>query len=215
MSRRNLWITLASSVFLVVTLTYVVIDGRISKASDLNKVAVSALSQSRILREKTVEIGADEEAWLDWMTPATLTPTDLADVVKSIADSLGLRMVKVSPNAAPISQEDALVAINLEPSVFPDYFSVVTASVQVRGDIPRLMELLENLKNVSANGPLRGVVEIKFTFNGSNSTLSVGLVGVRFNGGSPATVTPTTVENLSGTTLPSNSQLPVETSVAP
>lgn len=201
MSRRNLWITYVASVILVGALTFIVINGRISRASDLNGVAESVLSQSRILREKTQGIGEDEEARLNSLTPVTLTPTDLVNVVKSISDPLDLRMIEVSSQVAPISREDALVAINLEPSILPDFFSVVTASVQTRGDIPRLMELLENLKDVSTNGPLRGLVEIKFTFNGSDSTLSLGLVGIRFNGGSTTPKTSTTVGNLSSTTV--------------
>jgi hypothetical protein len=209
MSRRNLWILLVASISLVGALTFVVSDRRISRASDLNEVAASVFSQSRILRENTRGIGADQASQLDLLAPATLTSTDLANVVKSIAGALDLRMMEITSQVAPISRDDALVAINLEPSIFPDFFTVVTASVKVTGDIPRLMELLKNLKAASAKGPLRGFVELKFNLNGGDSMLSLGLVGIRFNGGSRTPTTSTTDGVLSSTTLPS------DTTVAP
>lgn len=215
MSRRSFWMTFGASIILSVALSFVAINGRLSRANDLNGIAASVLGQSRNIRENISQIGADESALLDALTPATLTPADLVDVVQSIASPLELRMTDITLQAAPISREDALLAIKLDPSTFPEYFSVVTASVQLTGDVPRLMQLLENLKGAFANGPLRGLVQVKVAFDDINSTLSVGLVGVSFNGASTTPATSIPVGAPTSTTLLADAILPVDTTVVP
>jgi hypothetical protein len=215
MSRRGLWTTIGVSAFFVVALAFFAITDRNSTAGDLNADAASVLSQARTLRANTSELEADQAALLESLTPAALTESDLVGVVKSVASPLGLRVEEVTSQVTPIGQEDALKALNIDPATLSDFFSVVTASVKVTGDVPRLMTLLENLKNASANGPLMGFVGIKFMFDDSNTTLTVGLVGVRFNGVSAASPTPTTIAVPTQTTLPIDAMLPVDTTVAP
>jgi hypothetical protein len=215
MSRRDLWITIGVSSLLVVVLAFVGINGRNSTAKELNANAAKIFSEARTLRANTSELAADQTALLESLTPAGLTESDLVGVVKSVASPLGLRVEEVTSQVTPITQEDALLALNIEPTTLSDFFSVITASVKITGDVPRLMTLIENLKNASANGPLMGFVGIQFLFDDNNTTLTVGLVGVRFNGVTPAVTVPNPVVLPTETTLPTDASLPVDTTVAP
>lgn len=216
MSRRGLWTTIGVSAFFVLALAFFAINNRNSTASDLNASAESVYGQARTLRANTSELAADQTALLESLTPSSLTESDLVGVVKSVASPLGLRVEEVTTQVTPISQEDALKALNIDPATLSDFFSVVTCSVQVTGDVPRLLTLIESLKNASANGPLMGFVGIKFVFDDSNTTLTVGLVGVRFNGVTSAPAAPTTTIVVpSETTLPIDAMLPADSTVAP
>ena len=191
MSRRNLGITIGVSSLLIIAIAFVAINGRNSTAQDLRADAAQIFSEARTIRANTPELPADQTALLDSLTPTTLTESDLVGVAKSVAGALGLRVEEVTFQVAPFAPEDALLALNIEPTRLSDFFSVITASVKVTGDVPRLITFTENLKNASANGPLFGIVGFEFSFDDSNTTLTVGLAGVRFNGVSPAvTVTP-------------------------
>ena len=191
MSRRNLGITIGVSSLLVIAIAFIAINGRNSTAQDLRADAAKIFSEARTIRANTPELAADQTALLDSLTPTTLTESDLVGVANSVAGALGLRVEEVTFQVAPFAPEDALLALNIEPTTLSDFFSVITASVKVTGDVPRLITFTENLKNASANGPLFGIVGFEFSFDDSNTTLTVGLAGVRFNGFSPAvTVTP-------------------------
>jgi hypothetical protein len=189
MSRRHLGITVGVSL-LVVALAFVTINGRNSTAQDLRADAARILSEARTLRANTPEAAAAQTALLESRTPTTLTESDLVGVVKSVASPLGLQVEDVTFQVTSITPEDALMALNIKPTTLSDFFSVITASVKVTGDVPRLMTFTENLKSASANGPLLGIVGFKFLFDDSYTTLTVGLAGVRFNGVSPTVTVP-------------------------
>jgi hypothetical protein len=78
-------------------------------------------------------------------------------------------------------------------------------------DMPRLIRFIDLVRNSRVSGPLVGISNIDFTFNGNETVATLHLVGMRFipESGSTETTVP------SETTIPGETLIPVETTIAP
>ena len=72
-------------------------------------------------------------------------------------------------------------ALNIDPTSLSELFTVVTAVVEVTGDVPRLIQLIDKTRDARITGPLIGIASAKFDFAGNQTVATLELVGIRFN----------------------------------
>ncbi len=90
-------------------------------------------------------------------------------------------VVEAKAPTETMTVEEALNALNIDPDSVTELFTVVTAVVEVTGDVPRLIQLIDKTRDARITGPLIGIASIKFDFAGNQTVATLELVGLRFN----------------------------------
>ena len=182
MSRRNIYI-IFGAVF--VSLVFVGVFGLITNRRDhvdrLRETADQVFLEAAAIRAKSANIDLSGDPNLSLLAPSTLTSADLVTAIRREAEILTLGVVESKATAETISRENALNALNIDPTTLSELFTVVTAVVEVTGDVPRLIQLIDKTRDARITGPLIGVASIKFDFAGNQTVATLELVGIRFN----------------------------------
>ena len=182
MSRRNTYI-IFGAVF--VSLVFVGVFGLITNRRDhvdrLRETADQVFLEAAAIRAKSANIDLSGDPNLSLLAPSTLTSADLVTAIRREAEILTLGVVEAKATAETISRENALNALNIDPTSLSELFTVVTAVVEVTGDVPRLIQLIDKTRDARITGPLIGVASIKFDFAGNQTVATLELVGIRFN----------------------------------
>ena len=182
MSRRNTYI-IFGAVF--VSLVFVGVFGLITNRRDhvdrLRETADQVFLEAAAIRAKSANIDLSGDPNLSLLAPSTLTSADLVTAIRREAEILTLGVVESKATAETISRENALNALNIDPTTLSELFTVVTAVVEVTGDVPRLIQLIDKTRDARITGPLIGVASIKFDFAGNQTVATLELVGIRFN----------------------------------
>ena len=182
MSRRNTYI-IFGAVF--VSLVFVGVFGLITNRRDhvdrLRETADQVFLEAAAIRAKSANIDLSGDPNLSLLAPSTLTSADLVTAIRREAEILTLGVVESKATAETISRENALNALNIDPTSLSELFTVVTAVVEVTGDVPRLIQLIDKTRDARITGPLIGVASIKFDFAGNQTVATLELVGIRFN----------------------------------
>jgi hypothetical protein len=105
----------------------------------------------------------------------------LVSAIRREAEVLTLGVVEAKAPAESMTVEAALTALNIDPTSLTELFTVVTAVVEVTGDVPRLIQLIDKTRDARITGPLIGIASIKFNFAGNQTVATLELVGIRFN----------------------------------
>ena len=182
MSRRNIYI-IFGAVF--VSLVFVGVFGLITNRRDhvdrLRETADQVFLEAAAIRAKSANIDLSGDPNLSLLAPSTLTSADLVTAIRREAEILTLGVVESKATAETISRENALNALNIDPTTLSELFTVVTAVVEVTGDVPRLIQLIDKTRDARITGPLIGVASIEFDFAGNQTVATLELVGIRFN----------------------------------
>ena len=182
MSRRNIYI-IFGAVF--VSLVFVGVFGLITNRRDhvdrLRETADQVFLEAAAIRAKSANIDLSGDPNLSLLAPSTLTSADLVTAIRREAEILTLGVVEAKATAETISRENGLNALNIDPTLLSELFTVVTAVVEVTGDVPRLIQLIDKTRDARITGPLIGVASIKFYFAGNQTVATLELVGIRFN----------------------------------
>ena len=182
MSRRNIYI-IFGAVF--VSLVFVGVFGLITNRRDhvdrLRETADQVFLEAAAIRAKSANIDLSGDPNLSLLAPSTLTSADLVTAIRREAEILTLGVVESKATAETISRENGLNALNIDPTSLSELFTVVTAVVEVTGDVPRLIQLIDKTRDARITGPLIGVASIKFDFAGNQTVATLELVGIRFN----------------------------------
>ena len=182
MSRRNTYI-IFGAVF--VSLVFVGVFGLITNRRDhvdrLRETADQVFLEAAAIRAKSANIDLSGDPNLSLLAPSTLTSADLVTAIRREAEILTLGVVESKATAETISRENRLNALNIDPTSLSELFTVVTAVVEVTGDVPRLIQLIDKTRDARITGPLIGVASIKFDFAGNQTVATLELVGIRFN----------------------------------
>ena len=182
MSRRNIYI-IFGAVF--VSLVFVGVFGLITNRRDhvdrLRETADQVFLEAAAIRAKSANIDLSGDPNLSLLAPSTLTSADLVTAIRREAEILTLGVVESKATAETISRENALNALNIDPTTLSELFTVVIAVVEVTGDVPRLIQLIDKTRDARITGPLIGVASIKFDFAGNQTVATLELVGIRFN----------------------------------
>ena len=182
MSRRNIYI-IFGAVF--VSLVFVGVFGLITNRRDhvdrLRETADQVFLEAAAIRAKSANIDLSGDPNLSLLAPSTLTSADLVTAIRREAEILTLGVVESKATAETISRENALNALNIDPTTLSELFTVVTAVVEVTGDVTRLIQLIDKTRDARITGPLIGVASIKFDFAGNQTVATLELVGIRFN----------------------------------
>ena len=182
MSRRNIYI-IFGAVF--VSLVFVGVFGLITNRRDhvdrLRETADQVFLEAAAIRAKSANIDLSGDPNLSLLAPSTLMSADLVTAIRREAEILTLGVVESKATAETISRENALNALNIDPTSLSELFTVVTAVVEVTGDVPRLIQLIDKTRDARITGPLIGVASIKFDFAGNQTVATLELVGIRFN----------------------------------
>ena len=182
MSRRNIYIIFVA---VFVSLVFVGVFGLITNRRDhvdrLRETADQVFLEAAAIRAKSANIDLSGDPNLSLLAPSTLTSADLVTAIRREAEILTLGVVEAKATAETISRENALNALNIDPTTLSELFTVVTAVVEVTGDVPRLIQLIDKTRDARITGPLIGVASIKFDFAGNQTVATLELVGIRFN----------------------------------
>ena len=182
MSRRNIYIVFGA---VFVSLVFVGVFGLITNRRDhvdrLRETADQVFLEAAAIRAKSANIDLSGDPNLSLLAPSTLTSADLVTAIRREAEILTLGVVESKATAETISRENALNALNIDPTTLSELFTVVTAVVEVTGDVPRLIQLIDKTRDARITGPLIGVASIKFDFAGNQTVATLELVGIRFN----------------------------------
>ena len=182
MSRRNTFISIGAVVF---ALVFVVVFGLITNRRDhvdrLRETADQVFLEAAAIRAKSANIDLTGDPNLSLLAPSTLTAADLVSAIRREAEVLTLGVVEAKAPAETMTVEAALTALNIDPTSLTELFTVVTAVVEVTGDVPRLIQLIDKTRDARITGPLIGIASIKFDFAGNQTVATLELVGIRFN----------------------------------
>ncbi|GBL21165.1 hypothetical protein EMGBS4_12250 [Acidimicrobiaceae bacterium] len=182
MSRRSKFLSLAA---ILVALIFVGIFGLITDRRDhvnrLQETVDQVFLEAAAIRAKSANIDLAGDPNLSLLAPSTLTSADLVSAIRREAEILTLGVVEAKASSESISNEAALAALNIDPTTLSELFTVVTAVVEVTGDVPRLLKLLDKTRDARIIGPLIGVSSVKFSFAGNQTVATLELVGIRFN----------------------------------
>jgi len=212
LTRRNVIIgSVAVVAFLCIAILISSVNSRRSHASDLRASAGQLVAQADSILTNTSAIAPEDKALLDLLTPTALAPGDLVTAMNLLAQQLNLPEVVAVEETQTLTKEQALTALNIDPTLITSNFEVVTTAVDVVADMPRLIRFIDLARNSRVSGPLVGISNIHFTFNGNETVATLHLVGLRF--AAETTSTATTVP--SDTTIPGETLIPVETTIAP
>jgi len=212
LTRRNLIIGAVALVgLLFVGMLISSVNSRRSHASELRASAEQLVAQADSILGNTSAIAPEDKALLDLLTPTALAPADLVTAMNLLAQQLNLAEVVAVEETKTFTTEQALTALNIDPTLITSNFEIVTTAVEVVADMPRLIRFIDLVRNSRVSGPLVGISNIDFTFNGNETVATLHLVGMRFipESGSTATTVP------SETTIPGETLIPVETTIAP
>lgn len=212
LTRRNVIIgSVAVVAFICVAMLLSSVSSRRSHASDLRASAEQLVAQADSILGNTSAIAPEDKALLDLLAPSTLSQTDLVTAMNLLAQQLNLPEVVAVEETQTLTKEQALAALNIDPTLITSNFEVVTTAVDVVADMPRLIRFIDLARNSRVSGPLVGISNIHFTFNGNETVATLHLVGLRF--AAETTSTATTVA--SETTIPGATTVPTETTLAP
>jgi hypothetical protein len=182
MSRRKIFISIGA---VVVALIFVGVFGLITNRRDhvdrLRETADQVFLESAAIRAKSANIDLTGDPNLSLLAPSTLTSADLVSAIRREAEVLTLGVVEAKALTETMTVEAALTALNIDPTSLTELFTVVTAVVEVTGDVPRLIQLIDKTRDARTTGPLIGIASIKFNFAGNQTVATLELVGIRFN----------------------------------
>ena len=182
MSRQKIFISIGA---VVVALIFVGVFGLITNRRDhvdrLRETADQVFLESAAIRAKSANIDLTGDPNLSLLAPSTLTSADLVSAIRREAEVLTLGVVEAKAPAETMTVEAALTALNIDPTSLTELFTVVTAVVEVTGDVPRLIQLIDKTRDARTTGPLIGIASIKFEFAGNQTVGTLELVGIRFN----------------------------------
>jgi len=190
LTRRNVIIgavAFAGILFLVIFISNV--NGRRSHASELRVSAEQLVTQANSILENTPALAPEDKMLLELLTPSTLSQNDLVKAVNLLAQQLNLVAVPAVQETETLTNEQALAALEIDPTTFSPDFEIVSAAVDVVADMPRLIRFVDLVRNSRVTGPLMGVSNIGFSLNGNESVATLHIVGVRFVSGSTAPTT--------------------------
>jgi hypothetical protein len=182
MSRRSIYFSIGA---VVVALIFAGVFGLISNRRDhvdrLRETADQVFLEAAGIRAKSANIDLTGDPNLSLLTPSTLTSADLVSAIRREAEVLTVGVVEAKAPTETMTVEAALNALNIDPTSVTELFSVVTAVVEVTGDVPRLIQLIDKTRDARVTGPLIGIASIKFDFAGNQTVATLKLVGLRFN----------------------------------
>ena len=182
MSRRSIYISFgAVLVALIFVGVFGVITDRREHVDRLRETADQVFLEAAAIRAQSANIDLSGDPNLSLLAPSTLTSADLVVVIRREAEILTLGVVEAKSSAETISPENALNALNIDPTSLSELFTVVTAVVEVTGDVPRLIQLIDKTRDARITGPLIGIASAKFDFAGNQTVATLELVGIRFN----------------------------------
>ena len=182
MSRRSIYISFgAVLVALVFVGVFGVITDRREHVDRLRETADQVFLEAAAIRAQSANIDLSGDPNLSLLAPSTLTSADLVVAIRREAEILTLGVVEAKSSAETISPENALNALNIDPTSLSELFTVVTAVVEVTGDVPRLIQLIDKTRDARITGPLIGIASAKFDFAGNQTVATLELVGIRFN----------------------------------
>ena len=182
MSRRSIYISFgAVLVALVFVGVFGVITDRREHVDRLRETADQVFLEAAAIRAQSANIDLSGDPNLSLLAPSTLTSADLVVAIRREAEILTLGVVEAKSSAETISSENALNALNIDPTSLSELFTVVTAVVEVTGDVPRLIQLIDKTRDARITGPLIGIASAKFDFAGNQTVATLELVGIRFN----------------------------------
>jgi hypothetical protein len=190
LTRRNVIIgavAFAGILFLVIFISNV--NSRRSHASELRVSAEQLVTQANSILENTPALAPEDKMLLGLLTPSTLSQEDLVKAVDLLAQQLNLVAVPTVQEAETLTNEQALAALDIDPTTFSSDFEIVSAAVDVVADMPRLIRFVDLVRNSRVTGPLMGISKIHFSLNGNESVATLHIVGVRFVAGSTAPTT--------------------------
>ena len=182
MSRQKIFISIGA---VIVALIFAGVLGLITERRDhvdrLRETADQVFLESAAIRAKSANIDLTGDPNLSLLAPSTLTSADLVSAIRREAEVLTLGVVEAKAPAETMTVEAALTALNIDPTSLTELFTVVTAVVEVTGDVPRLIQLIDKTRDARTTGPLIGIASIKFDFAGNQTVATLELVGIRFN----------------------------------
>ena len=182
MSRRKIFISIGA---VIVALIFAGVLGLITDRRDhvdrLRETADQVFLESAAIRAKSANIDLTGDPNLSLLAPSTLTSADLVSAIRREAEVLTLGVVEAKASTEIMTVEEALTALNIDPTSLTELFTVVTAVVEVKGDVPRLIQLIDKTRDARTTGPLIGIASIKFDFAGNQTVATLELVGIRFN----------------------------------
>ncbi len=182
MSRRSIYISFgAVLVALIFVGVFGVITDRREHVDRLRETADQVFLEAAAIRAQSANIDLSGDPNLSLLAPSTLTSADLVVAIRREAEILTLGVVEAKSSAETISPENALNALNIDPTSLSELFTVVTAVVEVTGDVPRLIQLIDKTRDARITGPLIGIASAKFDFAGNQTVATLELVGIRFN----------------------------------
>ena len=182
MSRRKIFISIGA---VIVALIFAGVLGLITDrryhVDRLRETADQVFLESAAIRAKSANIDLTGDPNLSLLAPSTLTSADLVSAIRREAEVLTLGVVEAKASTETMTVEEALTALNIDPTSLTELFTVVTAVVEVKGDVPRLIQLIDKTRDARTTGPLIGIASIKFDFAGNQTVATLELVGIRFN----------------------------------
>ena len=182
MSRQKIFISIGT---VIVALIFAGVLGLITERRDhvdrLRETADQVFLESAAIRAKSANIDLTGDPNLSLLAPSTLTSADLVSAIRREAEVLTLGVVEAKASTETMTVEEALTALNIDPTSLTELFTVVTAVVEVTGDVPRLIQLIDKTRDARTTGPLIGIASIKFDFAGNQTVATLKLVGIRFN----------------------------------
>jgi len=182
MSRRKIFICIGAIVVAIIFAGVIeLITNRRDHVDRLRETADQVFLESAAIRAKSANIDLTGDPNLSLLAPSTLTSADLVSAIRREAEVLTLGVVEAKAPAESMTVEAALTALNIDPTSLTELFTVVTAVVEVTGDVPRLIQLIDKTRDARITGPLIGIASIKFNFAGNQTVATLELVGIRFN----------------------------------
>jgi hypothetical protein len=182
MSRRKIFISIGAIVVAIIFAGVIeLITNRRDHVDRLRETADQVFLESAAIRAKSANIDLTGDPNLSLLAPSTLTSADLVSAIRREAEVLTLGVIEAKAPTETMTAEAALTALKIDPTSLTELFTVVTAVVEVTGDVPRLIQLIDKTRDARTTGPLIGIASIKFDFAGNQTVATLELVGIRFN----------------------------------
>ena len=182
MSRRKIFISIGAIVVAIIFAGVIeLIINRRDHVDRLRETADQVFLESAAIRAKSANIDLTGDPNLSLLAPSTLTSADLVSAIRREAEVLTLGVIEAKAPTETMTAEAALTALKIDPTSLTELFTVVTAVVEVTGDVPRLIQLIDKTRDARTTGPLIGIASIKFEFAGNQTVATLELVGIRFN----------------------------------
>lgn len=182
MNRRNPYLFFGAVFSLAVFIgAFILIQDRRERVDLLRETADQVFLEAAVIRAELARTNVVDPN-LSLLAPTTLASADLITAIRREAETLNLVVNEAEPIVETISANDALVALNIDPKSVTEFFTVITAVVDVTGDVQRLIQLLDKTRDARVTGPLIGVKSVKFAFAGNQTVATLELVGIRFDG---------------------------------